>query len=291
MSELKSSLFRQCVVYFVVGLNLCLSSFVYAANQVDCLRQFEDLQPQQLISYDFSESEQLNDWLVEGLGEIKWQNQSMVLEPEFYQDMLALYEKGVISNKNEASEFGPYLAKLVEQKHPELARKMSVKGVFRGGHFNVWNKHAAPDDFALCFDFKSLSSLPLHMLMFNSSGLNGESVFASHLAPRIGLAKEIMRGDVRQYRVSYFFPWRKTANLRKAPGRALIAQGPDFAGDYPNKWQPMVMIKKGGNIRFYINHKQVFSFNDEQPLPGGNWGFRLMVLGKGAYDNISLYRL
>ena len=102
------------------------------------------------------------------------------------------------------------------------------KKTFRGGHFNFWNtEYETPENFAIEFDFRSLSPAPLHMLMFCASGLNGESVLDPSLPKRYGKAVEIMY-ELAMYRVSYFFNDRGTANLRRAPGRIMAVKGPGF---------------------------------------------------------------
>jgi len=244
-----------------------------------------------IYSYDFSSDKQLEDWKIEGVGLASVVNGQLILEPEFHQPMMRLYQQGKFSNKNSAKEYGQYLAAEVATKYPDINSNLYVNGIFRGGHFNIWNKHSTPENYAISFDFKSLSSQALHMIMFSSQGFNGEDVLTGGLKPRIGLAQEIMHGDLHQYRISYFFPWRKTANMRKAPGRKMSAQGRDFSSEMPEKTHTMVITKYQGEINYFVNGQHALYYSDDSPFSGGNWGFRLMVLAKGAYDNIKVYQL
>lgn len=244
-----------------------------------------------LYGYDFSTVQQLNDWHIEGFGLAKIANQQLILEPEFHQQMMVQYEQGKFSNKNSALEYGSNLASLVSAKYPEQVKELYFDGIFRGGHFNFWNKNITPENYAISFDFKSLSSQALHMLMFSAQGLNGQDVLSGGLKTRVGLAQEIMFGDLQQYRISYFFPWRKTANMRKAPGRNMTSKGKDYASEEAQQTHHMVITKYQGKINYFVNGQHALYFSDKQPYAGGNWGFRLMVLAKGAYDNINIYQL
>ena len=148
--------------------------------------------------------------------------------------------------------------------------------------------HQDIQNFAIEFDFTPLSSAPLHMLMFCGSGLEGESVFDTSLPARYGVEDETMY-DMAMYRVSFFHKSRRKANLRRAPGKIMVAQGEDVVAS--KDWTPTSRCRVeriNGIVRFLINGKESFSYKDEQPLKGGNWGFRLMACAKGAYDNIKV---
>ncbi|KEI72983.1 hypothetical protein GV64_21685 [Endozoicomonas elysicola] len=244
-----------------------------------------------VFSYDFSSKDQLDDWVVEGFGMANIAKGKLILEPEFHKPMLAMQKDGRFSNENLAEEYGDELADLVKEKYPSIVDSMYVNDVFRGGHFNFWNKKQTPDNYSISFDFESLSPEALHMIMFSAKGLNGKDVFSDKLAPRKGLAREIMYGDVGLYRISYFFPFRKTANMRKSPGRHLTTVGPDIAIERCEKECRMVITKWRDEVNYFVDDIHVLSYKDKDPLFSGNWGFRVMVLGKGAYSNINVYEL
>jgi hypothetical protein len=249
-------------------------------------------------SYSFSDPAELDDWKIEGLGEAYIKNEKLVLEPDFQGEMLELYKKGKFSLKNMAKEYGEYLREFIVDRYPHLKTRYSdkkgkfyVNGVFRGGHVNFWCKRKTTENYMIQFDFKSLSPYALHMIMFSAGGLNGEDVFHPTIRKREGPAYEIMYGDIHQYRISYFAPARKTANMRRAPGRMMTVTGPDICSDHPDEVHRCQVVRFNDRVDYFVNDIHVFSYVDDKPLSGGNWGFRVMAIGKGEYDNIKVFDL
>lgn len=243
--------------------------------------------------YTFDREEEISDWLIEGEGKAYIENGKLILEPLFFPLMETLMKAGAISDDNCMKEYEPYLYATMKAKYGNDVRNYFLVGkgepVFMGGHFNVWNRRIrTSENFAIEFDFTPLSSAPLHMLMFCGSGLEGESVFDTSLPARYGVEDETMY-DMAMYRVSFFHKSRRKANLRRAPGKIMVAQGEDVVAS--KDWTPTSRCRVeriNGIVRFLINGKESFSYKDEQPLKGGNWGFRLMACAKGAYDNIKV---
>ena len=163
------------------------------------------------------------------------------------------------------------------------------KPTLKGGHFNIWHRRIkTAENFAIEFDFTPLSPSPLHMFLFCASGLKGESIFDTSLPVRYGLGEELMY-DMKTYRISYFHKSRKKANLRRAPGKVLAVQGADVVTSEDwGKTSHCRVERINGTIRFLIDGKESFSYKDETPLEGNNWGFRLMACAKGSYDNIRI---
>lgn len=249
--------------------------------------------PKETLSatYTFDKEEELTDWLVEGEGKAYIENGKLILEPLYFPLMETLMKAKVISDDNRMKEYEPYLYTAMKAKHGNNIRNHFLLGkgkpVFMGGHFNLWNRAIqTTENFAIEFDFTPLSPAPLHMLMFSASGLKGESVFDPSLPTRYGVEDETMY-DMAMYRVSFFHKSRKKANLRRAPGKVMVAQGTDVV--VSDDWTPTShcrIEKINGTVRFLINGKESFSYKDTNPLKGTYWGFRLMACAKGAYDNI-----
>lgn len=252
---------------------------------------------QAFLSYDFSSQDQLSDWVVEGPGMAKVVNGTLVLEPEFHSVLRERIDAGELSLENDQAEYQQWLRPAMEAKYGKeivderyVDRRDGRKPVFRGGHFNIWCKQPVYGDFAIEFDVTSLSPAPLHMVMLCAEGLNGESIFDASMPKRVGLASEIMYGPMQQYRISYFSGERGTVNMRRAPGRNMVASAKD-----PLQAQDVAyhcrVERKAGSIRYLVDGEEVFTFTDESPLDGGYWGFRIMACGKGEYDNIVVHKL
>lgn len=246
-----------------------------------------------VASYTFDKESELSDWLMEGDGKAYISGGKLILEPEFYPLLDSLMQCGKVSLENNQKEYFPYLYPAMKAKHgeKEIENYFYIEdGVktFRGGHFNYWNKRfRTPDNFAIEFDFRALSPAPLHMLMFCAAGLNGESVFDSRLPKRYGKAVEIMFG-LSMYRVSYVHTLRGTANLRRAPGRVLAVKGPDLVSKDLTRSHRCRVERNRGVVKYIVDGQEIFSYHDEKPLKGRDWGFRLMVCAKGEYDNITV---
>ncbi len=244
--------------------------------------------------YTFDREEEISDWLIEGEGKAYIENGKLILEPLFFPLMETLMKAGAISDNNRMKEYEPYLYTAMKAKYGNDVRNYFLLGkgkepVFMGGHFNVWNwRVRTSENFAIEFDFTPLSPAPLHMLMFCASGLEGESVFDTSLPTRYGVEDETMY-DMAMYRVSFFHKSRKKANLRRAPGKVMVAGGADVVSSEDwNQTYRCRIERINGTVRFLINGKESFSYKDEKPLTGNQWGFRLMTCAKGAYDNVKV---
>lgn len=245
------------------------------------------------ILYTFDTEEELTDWQVEGDGKAYIENGKLILEPLFFPLMEKLMNAKVISEDNRMEEYEPYLYAAMKAKYGDDIKNYFFQGegkpTFTGGHFNFWNrKIKTSENFAIEFDFTPLSPAPLHMLLFCASGLQGESLFDPSLPKRYGTGEELMY-NMTTYRVSFFHQSRKKANLRRAPGKVMVAQGADVVvSDNWAQTSHCRIERINGTVRFLINGKESFSYKDEKPLQGKNWGFRLMACAKGAYDNIQV---
>lgn len=270
---------KQTYVFLILLIAYCNG---YSQNKKETL----------IASYSFDKEEEIADWLVEGEGKAYIENGKLILEPLYFPLMKTLMKANVISEDNHMKEYESYLYTAMKSKYGNDIRNYILLGkgkpTFMGGHFNVWNRRIeTAGDFAIEFDFTPLSPAPLHMLMFCASGLKGESVFDTSLPIRYGVEDELMY-DMAMYRVSFFHKSRKKANLRRAPGKIMVAQGTDVVSDDWTKTCHCRIERIDGKVRFLINGKESFSYQDDTPLGGANWGFRLMACAKGAYDNIKI---
>ncbi len=256
-----------------------------------------------ICSYEFNSNKELKDWQVEGEGKAFIRDGKLVLEPSHFQMLKALMDEGKISKKNEVREYQPYVIAAMKEKYGKDISRYYVNGKadadsgmkdaqFLGGSFNFWNsKFLTGTNFLIAFDFKCLYPTPLHMIMFSAMGTNGKGIFDKSFPKRYGLSSEIMTGQLNNYRLSFFEPERKTANLRKAPGRKLLYEGEDVVSKDPNKIYHCEIRKTGAEISYIVDGKVVLTYTDDQPLVGGYWGFRLMPCALAEYDNIKVYKI
>jgi hypothetical protein len=134
----------------------------------------------------------------------------------------------------------------------------------------------------------------LAIFFFSALGRAGENIF--DLAPRAGSYEQYHHGDFNAYHVSYYcrkWPFERqfhTCNLRKSYGYQLMAQGPDplpaaldAHGPYPIR-----LTVHGGRVSFEVAGLQSFSWQDNDPLPGGKIGFRQMAPFIGEYANLRI---
>jgi len=256
-----------------------------------------------ICSYEFNNDKELKDWQIEGEGKAFIRNGKLILEPDHFQMLKKMMDEGKLSKKNDVSEYQPYVIAAMTQKYGKEISQYYVNSnadaepgtkdaQFLGGNFNFWNtRFPTGTDFSITFDFKCLYPAPLHMIMFSALGTNGKGIFDKTFPKRYGLSSEIMTGQLNNYRISFFEPDRKTANLRKAPGRKLLYEGEDVVSKDPDKTYHCEIKKIAAEISYIVDGKTIFSYIDSQPLGGGYWGFRLMPCALGQYDNINVYKI
>ena len=111
-----------------------------------------------------------------------------------------------------------------------------------------------------------------------------------------------IHGDIDAFHISYFR--RKepderafhTCNLRKSHGFYLTAQGGDPIPDADEAEGPyeIAVLKRGNEVRFYINALELFRFKDDgvtygKLLEGGKIGFRQLAPMIGEYENLEMW--
>lgn len=251
----------------------------------------EGVKKELIYSCDFSKEKDLSDWVVEGPGSAKIAGGKLIIWPNYQPQLLKLWKEKKIF-QDETVDYYDELEVLMRKDYGEKIKQFYLedKGL-RGGHILFWNKFKTPENFIIEYDFKSLSPLQLHMVTFCAMGVNGEDIFDEKLKPRNGVAAQYMYGDIANYRISYFAGKRGTTNMRKAPGRNLVADGKDYAALEPDKKHRIKVVKWQDTFYFYIDQREVFKYIDNEPFGGGFWGIRLMATAKGEYDNFKVYGL
>ncbi len=166
-------------------------------------------------------------------------------------------------------------------------------------NFVLWCPVSFPSDVCIEWEFRPIKEPGLAMMFFAAKGRNGKSIFDESLSPRTGEYKQYHSGDINAFHVSYFR--RKeaderdfhTCNLRKSYGFHLVTQGADPIPDASEhaKWYNIRVIKRSGNITFFVNDLQIFEFVDDgvtygDILTGGCIGFRQLAPMIAEYRNL-----
>lgn len=235
---------------------------------------------------DFDHAAALDDWVMEGPGIARIEEGKLLLYSRWQE---VLEEQGVDWG-NGASTY-KVLEPIVKEKDPANLEKYYLNGKFVGGHLQYWNKHAHPENFIIRIKFQPLNERPLHLLTFCGRGVNGEDIFDPALEPRFGLAAQYTMGDLVNYRVSFYAGNRGTINLRRAPGRQLVAKGEDKTADAYGKPVLLEMVRWNGRMQFSCDGDVVLDWTDPEPLGDGFFSIRLMNMARGYYDDYEVYRL
>lgn len=140
------------------------------------------------------------------------------------------------------------------------------------------------------------------MIFLAAKGRDGDDLFSPSLMPRAGEYVQYHHGDIDAFHISYFR--RKepderafhTCNLRKSHGFYLTAQGGDPIPDADEAEGPyeIAVLKRGNEVRFYINALELFRFKDDgvtygKLLEGGKIGFRQLAPMIGEYENLEVW--
>lgn len=171
-------------------------------------------------------------------------------------------------------------------------------------NYVLWCPEEFPADIYIEWEFMPIKEPGLCILFFAAKGRNGENLFAQNLQKRTGEYPLYHHGDINAFHVSYYRrkePGERalhTCNLRKSYGFHLVAQGGDPIPDADEVSAPykMALLKKGGEVSFYINEIQIFHFADDgktygQLLGGGKIGFRQLAPLIGEYAAFKVYSI
>ena len=170
----------------------------------------------------------------------------------------------------------------------------------RPGSLVCWFTTELPAEFLLEFSVRPRDrNEGLNIVFFSTRGVNGESIFDPALKPRNGGFSQYHSGDIKGYHISYWASGRGTVNVRKNPGFALVATGPDRIREAPaESLQVVRLYKKGGTIRLMVDDVISVAFDDDGRSHGPVWnhsgwvGLRQMgPTVRCEYDHLVVYRL
>jgi hypothetical protein len=185
--------------------------------------------------------------------------------------------------------------------------KMCMKNAIQAeegqkANFVLWCPVDFPSDIQIEWEFYPVKEPGLCILFFAAKGRHNEDIFDEKLQKRNGEYDLYHHGDIDAFHVSYFRrKWAEerafhTCNLRKSYGFHLVCQGGDPIPSVEDAVSPyhMKLIKYRGNISFFINDLNIFSWKDEgvgQPLQGGKIGFRQMAPLVAEYAELKVYSI
>ena len=247
-----------------------------------------------VYSCDFNEPADLNDWVMEGPGIVQIQDGKLLIHSKYFNNVEAYFAAKGGHFSGNGSEFYDAVEPAMRKDIGDKICDYYVDGVFRGGHIVYWNKFKTPGNYVIECDFQSLSESALHMIMFSCTGDKGQDVFDKSLKRRFGMAAQYTKGDLYNYRISFFAPGRGTSNMRKCPGRRLTIKGDDLTLKNKMGKHHLKIVKYKDTIDWYINGELCFQYVDDMEdgyLKGGQTAIRLMVPAKGLYDNYKIYEI
>lgn len=170
-------------------------------------------------------------------------------------------------------------------------------------HWVLWCPEVFGSRIRIRWEFSPRSEHGLAMLFFGASSLNGGSIFDGGLQPRSGTYAQYHSSDISTLHASYFrrrHPSERSfhvANLRKAPGGHLVAQGADPLPSVADSdgFYRMEVVKDGAQVSMFVNDLQVWKWTDDDSLgprvTSGHVGFRQMSPLVACYRNLHVDHL
>ncbi len=152
------------------------------------------------------------------------------------------------------------------------------------------------------WEFRPLREPGLCVLLMFAQGLEGRDLFSPDLAPRNGIYKQYINGEISNIGLSYFrrrMPSERAfhlCNLRSNPGFDLIAQAADPlppVADWPaDRFYSMRLRKTDTSVHFFIEDFPVLDCTqDFSAHASGYLGFRQMAPLIAEYRNLMIHRL
>ena len=286
--------------WMLAGISIIFLTASCKQNPETITNQQQETAPELIYSNSFDSADDLKDWKMEGPGIAEIQDGKLLIHSKWMNALTDLQKEIPINlNIPGGQSYYQYLEKWVTEKEPQNLAKYKFKRTdqptakFVGGHIQYWNTRVHPENFKITIQFQALNPYPLHMVSFCGNGTNGEDLFSPKLKSRYGLASQYMRGDISNYRISYWSGTRKTCNSRKAPGRILLA---DDTNELPksalNKPVLLEIIRWKGRVQFKCDNAILTDWTDtENPLKSGYFSLRLMATASGLYDDFNIYKL
>ncbi|WKL57950.1 DUF1961 family protein [Asticcacaulis sp. ZE23SCel15] len=173
----------------------------------------------------------------------------------------------------------------------------------QASNFVFWCPETFPDNVEISWKFWPVAEPGLCILFFAAGGiLNGKRVHVldKGLKPRAGIYDQYTQSDVDALQIAYFRRrWAEErafhlANLRRAPGFQLLAQGADPLPDVEDATPPYdIKIRKTHKaVDFLINDLPVVHWDVTPGSPtSGSIGFRQMAPLIADYADLTVRKI
>ncbi|WAC47659.1 DUF1961 family protein [Asticcacaulis sp. SL142] len=173
----------------------------------------------------------------------------------------------------------------------------------QASNFVFWCPETFPDNVEISWKFWPVAEPGLCILFFAAGGiLNGKRVHVldKGLNPRAGIYDQYTQSDVDALQIAYFrrrWPEERAfhlANLRRAPGFHLLAQGADPLPDVEDATPPydIKIHKTSKAVDFLINELPVVHWDVTPGSPAsGSIGFRQMAPLIADYADLTVRKI
>ena len=168
-------------------------------------------------------------------------------------------------------------------------------------HHVFWTPVTLPDRFVAEWEYQNLKpEAGLCIVFFAATGKDGQDIFSPDLAKRNATFPQYTNGDLRCYHISYMAnnpgnADRDTSNLRKNPGKHLVATGPIAVRASDTDVHRLQLVKDGRHIRMSIDGRPVIDWADDgrfgSALTSGRLGLRQMKWTRARYRNLRVWEL
>lgn len=171
-------------------------------------------------------------------------------------------------------------------------------------HLVLWLHRTFPGDVLIDYTFTPEDvNRGLHILFWSATRRDGaDDIFAPGLPRRAGDFRPYIMGELNSYHVSPFATddqnLRRTANLRKNSGFALVAVGEDRIGGSTTPGPHRVrLLKVGPRMTLAVGDHVVLDYTDDGQshgpvLAGGHLGFRFMSHTRSAtVERLTVHRV
>ncbi|MDZ7722241.1 MAG: DUF1961 family protein [candidate division KSB1 bacterium] len=177
-----------------------------------------------------------------------------------------------------------------------------IQWISTPGHHVFWCPMDFPDRFIAEWQAQNIKpKAGLCIVFFAAQGVNSRSIFNPALPERQGRFKSYINGRINNYHISYYAnaphnPDRRRSHLRKNSGFHLAQIGYEGIPTASKRIHHMKLIKDGGHIVMYVDHRCIIDWTDDGQIAGpmlrnGKIGFRQMRWSHFRYRDFKVWSI